>query len=547
MTVALLMSSAKEAAQLIPWAATIAGAHDTRLQIIVMRRSKDQRRHWEDIGVEDADSPTLKAIVEKLGRLDLRPQVIGTDDDVDDSLDAPTRVSLTQFSDPDPGNALTEEIDRIDDISLLMIPANTSGKSDQDETHWQQTLYRNVPCTALYLRDDSKQSIDSLRIMVSLTEGRDDKVALEFAAAVAERNAGSVTAIYVARDIDPVSKDVGARILERIVRDALGKKADSINRLVVLGDRPVEAIRASKADAYDLIICGRRGHRDVQRIFDGKLIQADGDSTDNPAVMTIRGGTPLASRIMQKCQRYIEFHVPQLERQQRVELAERIQSSSNWNFDFVALILLSTLIAALGLIQNSGAVVIGAMLVAPLMTPIVATGLGLAQANLRLITIGVRTVFRGFATAFGCGVVVGWVAWSFGPDAIPSEITGRGHPNINDLVIALVSGVAAAYAMGRPNLLSALPGVAIAAALVPPLAVSGMAIGVGHFALGLGALLLFLTNIVAITLGTTLTFRAVGIRTVRKEGVAAPIWPRLLLVLLVVVSILLAMLMPLVA
>ena len=539
MTVALLISSANEAAQLIPWGATFAGGHDTDFQIIVIRRSKDKRRHWKDIGGDDADSPTLKAIIEQLGLLGLTPQVTANEGEQDSSTQTPMQVSLKQFSDAEPGTALTEEINSLD-ISLLIIPAHSPSTSDQDETEWQQTLYRNVPCTAMYLRDDTKQKIDQLRIMVALTDTDEDAVALKFASAIAEHNNGSITAIYVAPEIDTVSREVGSRILERIARNALGKKADAINRRVVLGDNTLEAIRQSNADDYDLIVCGKRWHRDVRRILDGQLLQSDTATDDSPALATIRGGTPLTGRIMQTCQRCIEQYVPQLEREQRVELSTRIQTSSRWDFDFVALILLSTLIAALGLIQNSVAVVIGAMLVAPLMTPIVATGLGLAQANLRLMHVGVRTVFRGFATAFALGMVVGWLGF---PDTIPSEIHNRAHPNINDLVIAFVSGIAAAYALGRPNLLSALPGVAIAAALVPPLAVSGMAIAVGQFTLGLGALLLFLTNIVAITLGTTLTFRAVGIRTVRKEGVSAPMWPRFLLVLLVVLSLLLAGLM----
>ena len=91
--------------------------------------------------------------------------------------------------------------------------------------------------------------------------------------------------------------------------------------------------------------------------------------------------------------------------------------------------------------------------------------------------------------------------------------------------------------MGRPNLFSALPGVAIAAALVPPIATSGVAFSHGEFFKGGGAMLLFVTNMVTIILGTSLVFRAVGVRS-QKEGPNVATWPRYALLLLVLLSVL---------
>jgi uncharacterized hydrophobic protein (TIGR00271 family) len=149
------------------------------------------------------------------------------------------------------------------------------------------------------------------------------------------------------------------------------------------------------------------------------------------------------------------------------------------------------------------------MLVAPLMTPLVASGLSLVQGNWHLIRIASRTVFGGFLLAFGIGVILGVVL----PGLTPTdEMLARGSPSAFDLLVALVSGMAAAYAGSRPHLLSALPGVAIAASLIPPVATSGMALAIGEVSLASGALLLFLTNIVAIVLGTAVSLWAVGIR-----------------------------------
>ena len=216
--------------------------------------------------------------------------------------------------------------------------------------------------------------------------------------------------------------------------------------------------------------------------------------------------------------------------------------NSQFNFDFGALISLSTLIAALGLVRDSGAVVIGAMLVAPLMTPLVAMGFALVQGNLKLIRSALRSVSWGFAIALLIGASIGLMLRLFAPGLeISEQMADRGSPNFLDLVVALASGVAAAYAMGRPNLISALPGVAIAAALVPPIATSGLALTMGDLTLAGGASLLFFTNIVAIVLGTAITFWCVGISTRISEGRPAQIWPRYWLIGFVVLSILLTL------
>ena len=103
-------------------------------------------------------------------------------------------------------------------------------------------------------------------------------------------------------------------------------------------------------------------------------------------------------------------------------------------------------------------------------------------------------------------VVCQFIDWEITP-----EISNRGSPTLVDLLIAFISGIAAAYANGRPNLISALPGVAIAAALVPPVASSGIAAVSNRPDVAFGAASLFLTNIVAIVLGTGCAFWAVGI------------------------------------
>ena len=199
------------------------------------------------------------------------------------------------------------------------------------------------------------------------------------------------------------------------------------------------------------------------------------------------------------------------------------------------------------------------MLVAPLMTPLIGTGFALVQGNEKLIRNAIRSVYLGFALAFGLAILTSWFVPEF---LIQTEILSRGAPDLLDLIVAFLSGVAAAYAMGRPNLISALPGVAIAAALVPPIATSGIGVGLwiedllwsegasilsDRLDLAVGAMLLFLTNIVAIILGTAVVFWAVGIdsRVEAKPEDTRPrrIWPRYWFIACVILSILLAGLM----
>jgi uncharacterized hydrophobic protein (TIGR00271 family) len=206
--------------------------------------------------------------------------------------------------------------------------------------------------------------------------------------------------------------------------------------------------------------------------------------------------------------------VPQLVREERTELVERIQSNAQWNFDFRLLIGLSTLIATLGLLDNSPAVIIGAMLVAPLMTPLIGLGLAIAQGNQRLARMTLKATFFGFITAFALAYAIGLLSGDF--QVATGEMDSRDWPKMFDLVVAFVSGFAAAYASGRPGLLAALPGVAIAAALLPPIATSGLAMSIGDYDLAFGALLLFAVNMVAIIVAAAVSVWALGIRYMGK-------------------------------
>ena len=231
---------------------------------------------------------------------------------------------------------------------------------------------------------------------------------------------------------------------------------------------------------------------------------------ERPTVISVRAAIPLKNRALHRMEAFLQRTVPQLSRDQRIVLVERVQSNSQWDFDFVTLMSLATLIAAIGLVQNSAAVIIGAMLVAPLMTPLLGLGMSLAQGNPRLARRTSISVAYGFAVAFALSVLVGLLdPWYHGPTP---EMLSRDWPDLLDLTVAFIAGLAAAYASSRANLLDALPGVAIAAALVPPIATAGLATSVGDASLAFGATLLFVTNMLAIVLAAASVLWAVGLR-----------------------------------
>jgi len=197
----------------------------------------------------------------------------------------------------------------------------------------------------------------------------------------------------------------------------------------------------------------------------------------------------------------------------KTEVLEELSQASSPGFDYFLLVMLSCSIATFGLVTDSPAVIIGAMLVAPLMSPI----LGLSLATV----IGKEQLFQRAVLALGVGILLslalstlwGWLARVLPFDllvTLPGEVLARTHPTPFDLGIALAGGAAAAYALANPRLSAALPGVAIATALMPPLCTIGIGIATTQWDVAFGATLLFVTNLAAISFAGIVVFVALG-------------------------------------
>lgn len=170
---------------------------------------------------------------------------------------------------------------------------------------------------------------------------------------------------------------------------------------------------------------------------------------------------------------------------------------------------LSAVIAGFGLLANSPAVVIGAMLIAMLIGPISGIALAIIDARLALLKKSLLTLLSGGALIYAIGVLLGFL---YPDQAASQEIIARTAPNTMDVFVALAGGVAGAYALISRNLSVAVVGVAVATALVPPLTASGILLATGHYQLALGALILTLTNILAIQFTNALVLWVVGFR-----------------------------------
>lgn len=184
-----------------------------------------------------------------------------------------------------------------------------------------------------------------------------------------------------------------------------------------------------------------------------------------------------------------------------------LKESANVNSTYVLLMVLSTLLATLGLFLNSPSVVIGAMVLAPLMAPIISLSMGVLRSDADLSKRSFSTLSMGMFIALALSALM---AALLPFQEVTNEIEGRLHPSTLDLLVAILSGIAGAFANARENIAKSLPGVAIAVALVPPLCVSGIGIGWWNFEVFYGAMLLFLTNLTGIIMAAGLSFMVIG-------------------------------------
>jgi uncharacterized hydrophobic protein (TIGR00271 family) len=194
------------------------------------------------------------------------------------------------------------------------------------------------------------------------------------------------------------------------------------------------------------------------------------------------------------------------------ELFKVLRENARPKSSYLVLMVLSTVLATFGLFGNSAPVVIGAMILAPLMSPIISLSMATLRQDRKLAIESGKTIIAGLALSFFFAVVLTLLTPLNFPNA---EILSRTRPNLLDLGIAVVSGIAGAYAHAREEIAKTLAGVAIAVALVPPLAVAGIGLGWLDWSIFSGSALLLFTNLAGMILAASLTFMLLGFSPLR--------------------------------
>lgn len=193
--------------------------------------------------------------------------------------------------------------------------------------------------------------------------------------------------------------------------------------------------------------------------------------------------------------------------QTREELYNDVARNARLDWTFVTFVILSTIVAAIGLIEDNVAVVIGAMVIAPLLGPILASALGVALGDRALMLQGAATNAAGVAIALAVSFAIGvLLPGELGSD----ELMARTDVGFDGVALALASGAAAALSL-TTGLSSALVGVMVAVALLPPAATIGLMLGAGQFALAGGAALLLAVNVVCVNLSAQAAFVLRGV------------------------------------
>ena len=489
---------------LLRWGVAIAGG-DGRLCVVWLEEAGGERAERAadlDPAEPGSDVPTrlrgmAKVFAELAGQTDLALRLIATCDDL---------------------NAVHQEVERAD-ASLLVVEKAVVGRGGDGES-LARRVFREAMCDTLLLRLAGGSDGAVRRILVPTSGGPNSRSLLRLGARMAREGDSLLVPLLVEPDAGEEATEVGIHILERTLRrEGIEPDQGGIELKVVLGNHPARAIREeAETGRYDLVLVGASNVGKLRRSLFGTLPDSLLKGSEGVSIGVLRRARPMTHRLRHRFERWLHLRVPQLTREDRVTLFENIQLNAQWNFDFMALICLSTAIAALGLVLNSTAVVIGAMLVAPLMTPLLGGGLALVQGNLPLMKASAQAILYGFVAALLIGFAVGLVAPI---RELTTELASRGGPTLLDMGVAFLSGVAASHCIARPRLSAGLAGVAIAAALVPPIATVGISLALGETANARGAAVLFATNVVAIMIGAAICFYAAGIRARREAPQSA--------------------------
>jgi uncharacterized hydrophobic protein (TIGR00271 family) len=390
-------------------------------------------------------------------------------------------------------------------INIVYFSVDAKQSPGAPDMQFGQKLLRDSPCDVMLLDlgAGDRKSIERVVVPMDLAaSGHVIRHIVKLGSGI-----GVIVPLHISPEIGGDSQTLAARELDLQLKE-IGLKESSpwVKPQVVMADGFHQGI-VQIVKPNDAIVLGGMS---IKLIHDLRiqLLSIRPQIAEAVAIGIYRPLGLAAKTKLGRFARRIKAALPELTLADRVSLFDRIQAGSRLTSDFIVMIGLSIVIASFGLLTDNSSVVIGAMLVAPFMTPVIGVGLAIAQGNLPLMKRSAIAT----ATGLIVGIFLSFALGLFVPlDELPLEIISRGDPNIIDMAIAFVSGMAAAYAVSRESVAESIVGVAIAAALVPPLACVGIMLASNHIVESEGAILLLLTNVAAIALGAALVFRRLGV------------------------------------
>jgi uncharacterized hydrophobic protein (TIGR00271 family) len=401
--------------------------------------------------------------------------------------------TLITIDDPMPV-ARVREHTRKRNIRLLVtgpfaLPA-VGGKAQTSEE-----LARTAHCQTLALLYGAKTPAEITKILFVPTGEEHDRSALRLVDSLRQRPGVQVTIGVVEDETGAKAGETGRNYIRALLHD-LALDPDEFEAKVVVDRLKHRGVIALYED-HDLVVTGLNATSRVR-----PLRQSLGDAS----VAIVKRAPPLSKRA-------IADWLPRINPADHADLLHDLRMGSIWGPDFIGMLGLASAIASLGLLQNSPAVVIGSMLLAPLMTPMIGLGLALGQADVRVMRLCGKSIGLGFLLTLAVSYLIGIITPA--GVTLPDEVLARGGPNVLDLLIAVFAAAAATFAMARPNISGAIAGVAIATALVPPVCAVGISLAHGEWLNAFGASALFFTNLVAIIVMSSFTFSLLGITASR--------------------------------
>lgn len=342
------------------------------------------------------------------------------------------------------------------------------------------------------------------RILVPISNSAHSQVAMQHAVLLGRSYGIPVKAVNVVKAYTPPT--AGNRTLSNALSALSAEEQALVEQVVVQGSSIVDEIEAL-ADDDTLIILGFTQDSNVDQWLFGPIPRQIMADIGAPTIIVRR---PLddqdwAYRLRSSLLRF----TPVMTLDEQEDVLQEVTEMGRTTTNYLMLIMLSAALATFGLLQNSAAVIIGAMLVAPLMSPLMGFGVGMAKAQLDLMQRAFITLNKGVLLALLTSALLGYIVPLKEPTA---EMLARGEPNLLDMGVAFAAGIAAAFAIARKDIPAAIAGVAIAAALMPPVCTVGLALAFGEGDLLIGSSVLVILNLLGISLAAFLTFTWMGMR-----------------------------------